>query len=90
MEDETTPPILIQTPGKPGGIETTTTKVVTSIPDSESQIFKLSIRGLLCLIAVGTVCGMSICKIEIKEPLYTLASLMVGYYFGQNQKKHTA
>jgi hypothetical protein len=36
---------------------------------------------------VATICLMSGLKIDIKEPLYTLAGLIVGFYFGQNPKK---
>jgi hypothetical protein len=30
---------------------------------------------------------MSLTMIEVKEPLYTLAGLIVGFYFGQDKKQ---
>lgn len=53
-----------------------------------STIWGVSLRGWIALIVVLTVCVMSGLAIEIKEPLYTLAGLIVGFYFGQNQKKN--
>lgn len=53
-----------------------------------STIWGVSLRGWIALIVVLTVCIMSGLTIEIKEPLYTLAGLIVGFYFGQNQKKN--
>ena len=53
----------------------------------ESRIFGVSLRGLIALLVILTVCYMSISVIEVKEPLYTLAGLIVGFYFGQNQKQ---
>lgn len=53
----------------------------------DSHFLKISIRGWLAIIVVVTVCIMSFLLIEVKEPLYTLAGLIVGFYFGQNQKK---
>lgn len=52
-----------------------------------STIFGVSIRGWIAIIVILTVCCMSIGKIDIKEPLYTLAGLIIGFYFGQNPKK---
>ena len=52
-----------------------------------SSIFGVSIRGWIAMVVVATICLMSGLKIDIKEPLYTLAGLIVGFYFGQNPKK---
>ena len=53
-----------------------------------STIFGVSLRGWIALIVILTVCAMSILKTDIKEPLYTLAGLIIGFYFGQNPKKN--
>ncbi len=53
----------------------------------ESKLFGCSVRGLLVIMIVGTVCYMSVVGIIVSEPLYTLVGLTVGYYFGQNQSK---
>lgn len=52
----------------------------------DSQLFGISLRGLISLIVIVTVCSMSVLTLEIKEPLYTLAGLIVGFYFGQVKK----
>ena len=49
-----------------------------------SLLFGVSIRAWIAVLVIGTVCFMSIREISIKEPLYTLAGLVVGFYFGQN------
>lgn len=77
------------------GLETvstqTTTTATTSGPPKmyESHIFSLSARSLIALIVVLTVCYMSIRVTEVKEPLYTLAGLVVGFFFGQQTKPKT-
>lgn len=55
--------------------------------NDHSTIFGVSIRGWISVIVVLTVCAMSMGKIDVKEPLYTLAGLIIGFYFGQNPKK---
>jgi hypothetical protein len=53
----------------------------------ESQLFYVSLRGWISLIVVTTVCVMSYQQLEVKEPLYTLAGLIVGFFFGQSKPK---
>jgi len=50
-----------------------------------SAIFGVSLRGWIALLVVATVCGMSIANIIVVEPLYTLAGLVVGFYYGHQQ-----
>ncbi len=52
----------------------------------ESTLFNVSIRSWTLLLLVLTVCIMSMIGIEVKEPLYTLVGLAVGFYFGQKTK----
>lgn len=52
-----------------------------------SSIMGVSLRGWLAFLLVLTVCGMSVSQIVVEEPLYSLATLAVGFYFGQNVKK---
>lgn len=57
-------------------------------PDSHhSVILGVSVRGWIAIFIVLTVCGMSWMKLEIKEPLYTLAGLVIGFYFAQATNK---
>lgn len=53
-----------------------------------SEIFGVSLRGWIALVVVLTVCVMSALKIDVMEPLYTLAGLIVGFYFGQAPRKN--
>jgi len=53
----------------------------------ESKAFGVSIRALLAIMLVTTVCCMSVMQIEVKEPLYTLVGFCCGFYYGQKEKK---
>lgn len=53
----------------------------------ESSIFGVSLRGLIALVVIATVCVMSVAGVLVQEPLYTLAGMIVAFYFGQNQKQ---
>lgn len=61
---------------------TVTTTTVETIA-KESTLLNVSIRAWIALLVVGTICYMSIAIIEVKEPLYTLGGLIVGFFFGQ-------
>lgn len=50
---------------------------------TESELLGVSVRAWTLLILVTTVCTMSVIGTEVKEPLYTLVGLAVGFYFGQ-------
>jgi hypothetical protein len=59
-------------------------------PDREnrnSAIMGVSLRGWIALMITATVCVMSLIQRDIKEPLYTLAGLVIGFYFAQSQQK---
>lgn len=53
---------------------------------NESNVLGISIRGWLASILVLTVCIMSAWKVEVTEPLYSMATLALGFYFGQKVK----
>jgi len=57
----------------------------TPVPENpgESKVFGVSTRGWIAVIIVTTVCILSGFRIEIKEPLYGMALLSIGWYFGQ-------
>lgn len=48
----------------------------------------LSVRGIVVVTVTVTVCGMSWTGHTVAEPLYSLAGIVIGYYFGQ--MKHQA
>lgn len=52
----------------------------------DSRLFGVSIRGWLAVLLVITICAMSLFAMEIKEPLYTLGGMAVGFYLGQKNK----
>lgn len=49
----------------------------------ESKLFGVSVRGWLAAAITFTVCYMSIKTIKVDEPLYTLCTVAIGFYFGQ-------
>jgi hypothetical protein len=57
----------------------------TPLPEDpgESKVLGVSARGWIAVIIVTTVCILSGLSVEVKEPLYSLAVLSVGWYFGQ-------
>ena len=51
----------------------------------------LSVRGCVVVLVTFTVCGMSFSGKVVAEPLYSLAGIVIGYYFGQmKHQSHTA
>lgn len=61
-------------------------KEVTQVPNGtqgSSTIFGASVRSWLALILTITVCGMGVAGVKVEEPLYTMACLALGAYFGQ-------
>lgn len=52
----------------------------------DSTLFGVSIRAWLAVLLTVTICAMSVLTLEIKEPLYTLGGLAIGFYFGQKNK----
>jgi len=58
--------------------QTTTTDKV----QEESQLMNVSVRGWITVGLVLTVCVMSVLKIDIKEPMYTLVVMAVTFYLG--------
>lgn len=60
-------------------------KFLTESSLGESFAFGVSVRAWIALSLVWTVCYMAIKSTEVKEPLYSLSLLAVGFYFGQKQ-----
>ena len=54
-----------------------------SKPSHDSRVYNVSIRGWLAVMLTVTVCTMSGFSIEVKEPLYSIATFAIGFYFGQ-------
>lgn len=65
------------------------TQILTK-PANESRAFNVSIRAWVCLLVTLTICYMSVAELEIREPLYTLGGMVIGYYFAQKEKPKTA
>jgi hypothetical protein len=72
--------------------ETTFTKkdVEQGPASGDSSLAGISIRAWIAIILVLEVCFMSSFGKTIEEPLYSLAVMAVGFYFGQVNKKPTA
>ena len=52
----------------------------------ESMFLGMSLRGAIALLIVFTVCVMSCVDKKIVEPLYSLAMIIVGFFFAQKSK----
>jgi hypothetical protein len=66
----------------------TTKESVSTEPEANgSHFFSVSTRSIITLIIVATVCAMAWAGKKIDEPLYTLSVVVVGFYFGQNQRR---
>jgi hypothetical protein len=44
--------------------------------------FDISIRAIIAVMIVGTVCAMSLFEIKVEEPLYSAVLMALGLYFG--------
>lgn len=66
-----------------------TQPIDNSTKTTNSQLLSVSVRGWITLLVVFTVCLMSVMKIEIKEPLYTMTGMIIAFYFGQNKSGTT-
>lgn len=49
----------------------------------DSRVYNVSIRGWLAVMLTVTVCTMSGFSIKVEEPLYSIATFAIGFYFGQ-------
>ena len=54
----------------------------SEVQGKESTIFGVSVRGLIALTLILTLCGLACFSVDVKEPLYTLVSTVVAFYFG--------
>ena len=72
---------------QPSVVGTQTPQTIPSIPlpgisTDGSTILGVSIRGWIAMLVVFTVCWMSATKTAVVEPLYTLATVCISFYFG--------
>lgn len=61
---------------------------ITEGGSGESRFLSVSIRGIITLTVVYTVCGMSIFQVPVSQELWFLAGTVVGWYFGQKEKSN--
>ena len=64
------------------------TTMITKTPENgpsngESNVGGVSIRAWIAIILVLEVCFMASFNKTVEEPLYSLAVMAVGFYFGQ-------
>lgn len=55
-------------------------------PASESHMFNVSVRAWITLIVICTICYMALQLIEVKEPLYSISLITIGFFFGQGKQ----
>lgn len=86
MADEITP-----VPVQPTQTVTTKTEAVSTIEgpqqNDESHIGTISIRGILALILVLTICGLAIFSKVIPDVLSNITISVVSFYFGHQLGK---
>lgn len=58
-------------------------KWIKDVLDKESMLLGMSVRSVGFLFIVGTCCWMAANQIDIKEPMYSVLTMAVGFYFGQ-------
>jgi hypothetical protein len=63
--------------------ETTPPIAVTPAKASESHLFNVSTRAWITFMIVGTICAMSAKLMKVEEPLYSMGTMVLGFYFGQ-------
>lgn len=49
----------------------------------DSFLAGISVRGTVALIVLLTICTLTLLKVDVTEPLKTIAVLISGYYFGR-------
>jgi len=57
--------------------------------NGDSRPFGISMRGWLALVIVATICLLSGLQIEVVEPLYSMGTMALGFYFGQKVNQNT-
>jgi len=70
-----------------GTITKTQTVDSSAVPtkSKESHIASVSVRSIITMGVVATVCYMAVRALKVEEPLYSMAFLCLGYYFGQGR-----
>ena len=66
--------------------ETQITTRTTDQAPNDSQLIGVSVRAWLAIMLTITVCVMALLALKVEEPLYTLATIALGFYFGQKNK----
>jgi type IV secretory pathway TrbL component len=66
--------------------ETQITTRTTDQTPQDSQLVGVSVRAWLAILLTITVCVMALLTLKVEEPLYTLATIALGFYFGQKNK----
>lgn len=66
--------------------ETQITTRTTDQAPNDSQLIGVSVRAWLAILLTITVCVMALLALKVEEPLYTLATIALGFYFGQKNK----
>lgn len=51
--------------------------------ENDSNLFGVTVRAWLAMLTTVTICLMQSFGMDVKEPLYTLGGMALGFYFGQ-------
>lgn len=63
--------------------------LMTEKPGTESALLRISVRAWIAVMLTATICYMGLRTIKVEEPLYTLATIAVGFYFGRQSSPQT-
>ena len=84
IENPIIPPVnTVQTTSQ---ITTKTLEDASTVND-QSSIFGVSLRGILCMMLVGSVCIAMFLKLDIPELIGALTVSAISYYFGHQSGK---
>jgi len=81
-ETKTSQPQLPLQPSPESYSITNSTTLRSDPANDGSQVMGISLRGLIAIFLVLTICSMSLLKEDIKEPLYSIGVMAVSFYFG--------
>lgn len=56
---------------------------------NESKFLGVTVRGWIAITLTLTVCVMSVFKIKVDEPMYTLVIMAVSFYLGSKTTPKT-
>ncbi len=78
----------------PNTVQTTSQVITKTLEDAntvndQSSIFGVSVRSIICLMLVGSVCAAMFTKTTVPELVGALTVSAISYYFGHQSGKNS-